>query len=53
MNCVLMQDLRIAPERNPSGRMAAAAYAAKPSRRSRRVTPEACLRHDASEGKKR
>jgi hypothetical protein len=43
-----------------SGRMAAAAYAAKPSRQRRasgttaadaaRVTPEACLRHDASEG---
>jgi hypothetical protein len=31
--------------------MAAAAYAAKPSRAdARRVTPKACLRHDAFEG---
>jgi len=35
----------------PSGRMAAAAHAAKPrAADAARVTPEACLRHDASEG---
>jgi hypothetical protein len=44
------QGLDLRPE-GPSGRMAAAASAAKPSRAdARRVTPKACLRHDASEG---
>ncbi len=31
--------------------MRPAAYAAKPSGRRLRVTPQACLRHDAPEGK--
>ena len=42
---------REVPTCGPKGRAAAAASAAKPSRAdARRITPEACLRHDAFEG---